>query len=74
MTAILKLCGGGGNTPFERYIKNPQILKISIVKPKKQICICLVTADHGGQKNRNGTAIFLTIFSTSVWTMHALES
>jgi hypothetical protein len=36
------------------YIKILQILKITVCKPKKQICICLVTAYQGGQKNRNG--------------------
>jgi hypothetical protein len=30
-----------------------QILKISVGKRKKQICIRLMTANHGGQKNRN---------------------
>jgi hypothetical protein len=29
-------------------------LKIAVVKPKKQICSRLVTANQGGQKNRNG--------------------
>jgi hypothetical protein len=43
--------------PFQRYIISPQILKISAGKPKKQICSRLVTADQGGQKNRNGKTI-----------------
>jgi hypothetical protein len=34
--------------PFQRYITCPQILKISAVKPTKQICSLLVTADQGG--------------------------
>jgi hypothetical protein len=38
---------------FVRYIKSSHILKILVGKPKKK-CIRLVTANHGGQKNRNG--------------------
>jgi hypothetical protein len=35
-------------------LKIHQILKNSVGKPRKQICICLMSADQGGQKNRNG--------------------
>jgi hypothetical protein len=38
---------------------------MSVDKPKKQICIRLVTADQGGQKNRNGkttAVVFLPHF------------
>jgi hypothetical protein len=48
--------------PFQRYITCPQILKISAVKPKKQICNLLVTADQGGQKNRNGKMIAVLFY------------
>jgi hypothetical protein len=46
-------------------LKAPQILKISVDKPKKQIRICLLTADQGGQKNRNektSVALFYHVF------------
>jgi hypothetical protein len=33
------------------------MFKISAGKPKKQICSCLLIADQGGQKNRNGKTI-----------------
>jgi hypothetical protein len=40
--------------PFQRCITCSQNLKITIVKQKRKICNHLVTADQGGQKNRNG--------------------
>ena len=40
--------------------KTPQIPKILVGKPKKQICNRLTTAEQGGQKNRYGkTSIIL---------------
>jgi hypothetical protein len=47
---------------FWRYIKSPQILKILVGKPRKQTCIPLVTADQGGQKNRNGKTIAVLFY------------
>jgi hypothetical protein len=38
-------------------LKASKVLKISMGKPKKQFCIRLVIAYHGGQKNRNGKTI-----------------
>ena len=39
--------------PFQRCITCPQNFKIAIVKQNRKICSYLVTADEGGQKNRN---------------------
>ena len=40
---------------FQRCITCPKHFKIAVIKPNKQICSRLLTADQGGQKNRNGT-------------------
>jgi hypothetical protein len=60
MTAILKLWGhvihrwkGIFKTYLAVYYKPPNFQNYSR-KNKKQIRSCLVTADQGGQKNRNG--------------------
>jgi hypothetical protein len=36
--------------PFQRYISHPQIPKVSVAKPKYQICTCLTTVDQAGKK------------------------
>ena len=38
--------------PFQRYITRPPEFQNRV--GKRQICSRLVTADQGGQKNRNG--------------------
>ena len=43
--------------PFQRYIIRPQDIKFAVVKWKINFCSCYVTADQGGQKNRNGKTI-----------------
>jgi hypothetical protein len=43
--------------PFQWYIKSPEIPKMLVGIPKKQICSWLRTTDQGGQKNRNGKMI-----------------
>ena len=50
----------------------PTEFKIVVVKPKQQICICLVTADQGGKKKttmRKQLHFFFTMFSTGEVTM-----
>jgi hypothetical protein len=52
---------------FQRCITCPQNSKITVTKQKRKICSHLVTADQGGQKNRNRktTAVpFLHYFIT----------
>ena len=47
----------------------PKYLKYQLVSQEKQICSCLATAKHGGQKNHNGKnncGSFFAMFSTSV--------
>ena len=43
--------------PFQRYIIRPQDIKFAVAKWKIIFCSCYVTADQGGQKNRNGKTI-----------------
>ena len=54
---------------FNGILQAPNYLKCQLVGQGKQICSCLATVEHGGQKNRNGktTAVsFLAMFSTGV--------
>jgi hypothetical protein len=44
---------GKNSRPFQWYISHPQIPKVSVAKPKYQICTCLTTVDQAGKKNRN---------------------
>ena len=59
---------GACDIPLEMYFQDlshgtlraPKYLKCQLVSQEKQICSCLATAEHGGQKNRNGrTTTFL---------------
>ena len=67
-TASLKM--GACNILLERSIqdlssgilKAPKFLKFQLVNQKKQICSCLVTANQGGQKNRNGKTIAVLFY------------
>ena len=62
---------GACNTPLKRLfqdlssgiLKAPKLLKLQLVK---KICSCYLTADQGGQKNRNEKRLrfFFTMFST----------
>jgi hypothetical protein len=61
---------GACNTPLERYfqdlsngiLKAPKFLKLQLLNQKKQICSRLVTADQGGQKNRNGKTTMVLFY------------
>ena len=68
----MKSCGAC-DIPLERHFQNlsniilqaPEYLKFQLVSQEKQICSCLATVEHGGQKNRNGkttAVLFLHIF------------
>jgi hypothetical protein len=56
---------GACNTPLEMYVqglsssilKVPKFLKFQLINQKKKIYIRLMTANQGGQKNRNGKTI-----------------
>jgi hypothetical protein len=43
-------------------LKAPKFLKFPVGKPKKQICIRLMIAHQGGQKNRNGKTIAVLFY------------
>ena len=45
------------NIPFQRYIQHPKTYHFAIAKWKIKFCSHIVTANHGGQKNRNGKTI-----------------
>ena len=75
---------GACDIPLEKYIQAlsngilwaPKYIKCQLVSQENQICNCLTTAEHGGQKNRNGktTAIFFfAMFSTSAITYELVE-
>jgi len=42
-------------------VSKPKNIKTAVAKEKRQICNHLVTADHDGQKNRNGV-LFSNVF------------
>jgi hypothetical protein len=48
-------------------MKSPQNFKMKVVKPKKQIRGRLVTADQGGQKNRNGKTTTVLFYHVFYW-------
>jgi hypothetical protein len=55
----------GLENTFPTVYYMPQNFKIAVVKQNRKICNCLVTADQGGQKNRNGkttTLLFYHVF------------
>jgi hypothetical protein len=59
---------------FQRCITCPPKVRIRTIKQKKRVCNRLLTADQGGQKNRNGktTAVLFATFSTSDYTLTSL--
>jgi hypothetical protein len=55
---IVGIGGGGINIPLERSWKS-KFLKLQSQKKKRKICSRLMTANQGGQKNRNGKATMI---------------
>ena len=53
----------GLEIPFQRYVTRPKTFNFAVAKWTINLYSCLVTANQGGQKNRNGktTVVFFHI-------------